>query len=132
MPHFRSSSKTKPKNVLTQNWAFEIFSISPHITFQHIKGKDNILADHLSHLQCLGLCEKSLPEKPGGEYGITIFDEGETIQEHAQPEDFTPPNPYMVTLVTDSNNEESASDKHTFQVGDDMYEEDLALILTSY
>ena len=42
-----------------------------------------------------------------------------------QPEDFTPPNPDMVMLVTDSNNEESVSDKHTFQVGDDIYEEHL-------
>ena len=25
--------KNKTKNVLTQNWALEIFSISPHITF---------------------------------------------------------------------------------------------------
>ena len=31
----------------------------------------------------------------------------------------------MVTLVTDSNNEESVSDKHTFQIGDDIYKEDL-------
>ena len=68
------------------------------------------------------------PRKPGEEYYITIFDEGETIQEHVQPEDFTPPNPDVVTLVTDSNNEESVSDKYTFQVGDDIYEEDLALI----
>ena len=34
----------------------------PYITFQHIKGKDNILADSLSHLQCPGLYEKSPPE----------------------------------------------------------------------
>ena len=68
------------------------------------------------------------PEKTGEEYGVTIFDEGEPIQEHAQPEDFTPSNPDMVTLVTDSNNEEPASDKHTFQVGHDIYKEDLALI----
>ena len=54
--------KNKSKNVLTQNWALEIFSISPHITFQHIKGKDNILADSLSCLQFLGLYEKS-PQK---------------------------------------------------------------------
>ena len=53
----------KTKNVLTQNWALEFFSISPHITFQHIKGKDNILADDLTHLQCLGLYEKSPPQK---------------------------------------------------------------------
>ena len=109
---------------MTQNWALEIFLISPHITFQHIKGKDNIIADSLSHSQCLRLYEKSPPEKPDEEYGITIFDEGEAIQEHVQPEDFTPPDPDMVTLVTDSKNEESVSDKHTFQVGDDIYEED--------
>ena len=54
--------KNKTNNVLTQNWALEIFSISPHITIQHIKGKDNILADSLSHLQCLGLHERSPQE----------------------------------------------------------------------
>ena len=83
------------------------------------------MADSLSHLQCLGLYEGSPTEKPGEEYGITIFDEGETIHEHVQPEDFTPPHPEMVTLITDSNNEESVIDKHKFQVGDYIYEEDL-------
>ena len=43
-----------------------------------------------------------------------IFDEGETIHAHAQPGEFTPPHPDMVTLITDSNNEESVIDKHTF------------------
>ena len=86
-----------------------MFLISPYITFHHIKGKDNILADSLSHLQHLGP-----PRKPGEEYSITIFDEGETIHENAQPEDFTPPNPDMVTLVIASNKEESISEKHTF------------------
>ena len=38
----------------------------------------------------------------------------------------------MVTLVTDSNNKEPASDKHAFQVRDDIYEEDLALIPEPY
>ena len=132
MPHFRSSSKAKPKINLTQNWALEMFLLSPHITFQYIEGKDNVLLDSLSHLQCLGLYEKSPPEKPGEDYGITIFDEGETIQECAQPEDFTPPNPDMVPLGTDSSNEESVSDKHIFQVGDDIYEEDLVLIAKSH
>ena len=80
-------------NILTQNWALEIFSISCYITFKHIKGKDNILEDSLSHLQCLGLYERSPPEKPGEEYNIMIFDEGETIHGHAQPEDFTSPHP---------------------------------------
>ena len=73
--------KNKTKIVFTQNWALEISSISPNITFHHIKGKDNILGDSLSHLQCLVLYEKSPPEKPGEEYVVTIFDEGETIQE---------------------------------------------------
>ena len=31
----------------------------------------------------------------------------------------------MVTLVIDTSKEESISDKHTFQVGDDIYKEDL-------
>ena len=51
-----------------------------------------------------------------------------SFQEHVQSEDFIPPIPDMVTLVTDSNNEESVIDKHTFQVGDDIYEKDLTLI----
>ena len=61
----------------------------------------------------------------GEEYGIMIFDEGETIHEHAQPEDFTPPNPDMVTFVIDFNKGESVSDRYTIQIGDDIYEEDL-------
>ena len=56
---------------------------------------------------------------------LHLFDEGETIHEHAQPEDFTSSPPDMVTLITDSNNEESVTDKHTFQVGDDLNEKDL-------
>ena len=32
----------------------------------------------------------------------------------------------MVLFVTDSTNKEPASDKHTFQVGDDIFEEGLA------
>ena len=64
-------------------------------------------------------------EKSGEEYSVTIFDEGETIHEHRYPEDFIPPHPDMVALVTDSNNEEPVSDKHKFQVGDDIHEEDL-------
>ena len=32
-------------NTLTQNWALEIFLITPYITFKHMKGKDNILAE---------------------------------------------------------------------------------------
>ena len=68
-----------------------MFSITPYITFQHIKGKDSILADSLSHLQCLELHEKSPPEKPGEQFGVTLFDEGGIIYENAQPEVFTTP-----------------------------------------
>ena len=101
------------------------FSISPYIGFQHIIGNDNILADCLSHLHCLGLYERSPPEKPGEEFSITIFYEGEIIHEHAQPEDFTSPHPDVVTLISDPNHKESLIDKHTSQVGYDLYEEDL-------
>ena len=47
-----------------------------------------------------------------------IFDEGETIHEHAWPEDFTPPHPDMATLISDPNHEESIIYKHIFQVKD--------------
>ena len=73
--------KNKSKNILTQNLAFEIFSNLPYITFQHIKGLDNILVDSLGHLQHLELYKKP-PEKPGEEFGIIIFHEGEIIHEH--------------------------------------------------
>ena len=109
---------------MAQNRALEIFSISPHITFQHIKDKDNILADSLSHLQCPGLYERNPTEKPGQECSTMIFDKGETIYKHMPPEDFISPHSDMLPVITDSSNEESVIDKHTFQVGD-LYEEDL-------
>ena len=56
-----------------QNWALEIFSVTPYITFQHIKGKDNILADIQSHLQCLGLYEKSLQKNLQGVWCYLIW-----------------------------------------------------------
>ena len=68
-------------------------------------------------MQSQGLYERSPPENPGEEYSVTIFDEGETIHEHAQPEDFTPSHPDMLTLITNSINEEPVIDKHTFQAG---------------
>ena len=42
--------KSQTKNLLTQNWALEIFSITPYIAFKHIKGKDNILANSLTSI----------------------------------------------------------------------------------
>ena len=55
--------KNKTKNVLTQHWALEIFSILPHISFQYIKGKDYIITDILCHLQHLGLYKKPSRKK---------------------------------------------------------------------
>ena len=43
------------------------------IDFKHIKGKENVLVDSLSTLRCLGLYENNDPEKPGYEYGKSIF-----------------------------------------------------------
>ena len=42
---------------------------------------------------------------------------------HSQKTSLPPLN--VVTRITDSNNEVSVIDKHTFHVGDDLYEEDL-------
>ena len=68
---------------------------------------------------------KSPPEKPGEEFDITLFDEGEIIYEHAWPEDFTPLHSDVVTLISDPNHEEPIIDKHAFQVEDNLYEKDL-------
>ena len=58
----------------------EIYTITPHIEFKHIKGKENILADSSSKLKTLGLYETNTPEKEGHEYGKSVFDlEPETV-----------------------------------------------------
>ena len=63
-------------------------------------------------------------KKPGKEFSVTLFDEGEIIHEHAQPGDLTPSHLDMV-LISQPNHKESVIDKQTFQVWDDIYEEDL-------
>ena len=68
---------------------------------------------------------KEPPEKPGEEIGVTIFDEGEITYENAQPENFTPMHPEVASLISDPNHEKMVTDKHTFQVGNTLYEEDL-------
>ena len=55
-------------------WPQEIDSITPHIEFDLIKGKENALADILSRLRCLGLHDDNDPEESGQEYGKSIFD----------------------------------------------------------
>ena len=88
--------KNQTKNALTQNWAWEIFSITPYITFKHIKGKDNILADSLTQLQRLGLYEKCPCEEDNQDEVITIFNEGKSIKITADPRSFIPLDQNMI------------------------------------
>ena len=55
------------KNDKVNNWSQEIHVITPHIEFEHIKGKNNVLADSLSWLRCLDLHDDNDPEWPGQE-----------------------------------------------------------------
>ena len=66
--------KNQTKNTLTQNWALEIFLITPYITYKHIKGKDNITADSLTWFKRLGQYEKCPHEDSDQDQEITIFD----------------------------------------------------------
>ena len=52
------------------NWSQETCAIMPHIEFEHIEGKENVLADSLS--RCFH--EGNDPEEPGEECGKSIFD----------------------------------------------------------
>ena len=61
------------KNDKVNNWSQEIHSISPHIEFEHNKGKENVLADSLSRFRCLGLHEDNDPEELEHEYGKSMF-----------------------------------------------------------
>ena len=68
------------KNDMVNNWLQEIYTINPHIGFEHIKGKENILADSLSRLKILGLYETNTPEKEGHGYSKFVFNlEPETV-----------------------------------------------------
>ena len=55
-------------------WPQEIQVILPFIGLNHIKGRDNILADSLLRLEILGLYEANDPKELGSEYGKSIFD----------------------------------------------------------
>ena len=61
------------------NWPQEMHAITPHIVFEHIKGKNNVLADSLWWLRCLGLQVDNGSEEPGQEYGKSIFETDENI-----------------------------------------------------
>ena len=54
-------------------------AIPPHIEFEHIKGKENVLADSLPRQRCLGLHDDNDPEHPGQEYSKSIFDTDKNI-----------------------------------------------------
>ena len=43
------------KNDKVSNWSQEMHAITPNIEFEYMKGKNNVLADSLSRLRCLGL-----------------------------------------------------------------------------
>ena len=61
------------KNEKVNDWSQEIHAITPYINFEHIKGKENVLANSLSRLQTLGLYEANKPKKEGHEYGKSIL-----------------------------------------------------------
>ena len=48
-------------------------AITPCIDFEHIKGKDNALADSLQRLRHLGLHDDNDPEEPGQECSKSIL-----------------------------------------------------------
>ena len=54
-------------------------AITPHIEFEHIKGKENVLADSLSRLRHFGLHDDNGAEDQGQEYGKFIFGTGENM-----------------------------------------------------
>ena len=49
-------------------------AITPHIEFEHIKGKENVLPDSLSKLSHLGIHNDNDPEDPSQENSKSIFD----------------------------------------------------------
>ena len=53
------------KNDKVNNWSQKMHTITPHIEFEHIKGKNNVLADSLSKLRHLGLQDDNDPEETG-------------------------------------------------------------------
>ena len=67
---FKYSVNKKNK---VNNWSQEIHSITPYTNFEHIKGKENMFAESPSRLKYLGLYKDNDPEKPGYEYGKSIF-----------------------------------------------------------
>ena len=78
------------KNDKVNNWSQEMHDITPHTEFGYIKGKNNLLADSLSGLRHLGLQDDNDPERPGQEYGKTIFETDENIIHSLDDDQKTP------------------------------------------
>ena len=115
--------KNQTKNTLTQNWALEIFSITPYITFKHIKDKESILADSLTQLQRLDLYEKCPCKENEQDQLIMIFDKVEPIKVMADPKAFMPPDLNMFHMVTGNANSNASQylNKDTFVLHDITY-----------
>ena len=82
------------KNDKANNWSQEIHSITPYSEFKHIKGKEKYISGQLLRLKTLGIYEDYDPEKPGHEYGKSIFNSDlETVcnvdTSHDANQDFT-------------------------------------------
>ena len=115
--------KNQTKNTLTENWALDFFSITAYITFKHIKGKANILADSLTQLQRLGLYERCPHEEDDWDQEITIFDEGKSIEVAVNPESFALSDLSMILSVTNktSANTNIYLNKDTFVLDNITY-----------
>ena len=60
------------KNDKVNNWSQEFHSITAHIEFEHIKGKENVLVDSFSRLRCPGLHNDNDLEEQGQEFGKSV------------------------------------------------------------
>ena len=54
-------------------------AITPHMEFEHIEGKNNVLADSLSRLRHLGLHDDNDSKEQGQEDGKSIFETDKSI-----------------------------------------------------
>ena len=61
-------------NTKQKDWGTEIADIS-HVMLEHMKGMENILANHISCLRCVALYDSLDLKGEGKEFGHTIFEE---------------------------------------------------------
>ena len=60
-------------NDRVKNSSQETHAVTPHIEFEHINGRENILVDSLPRLWSLGLHDDYDLQKPDQEYGKSIL-----------------------------------------------------------